>query len=196
MLWVAIALINLRFRLAYKKQGRNLADLPFKVSLFPALNIVVFVLGALMFAAQGYVVCSLPHGFELIQRIFFLSSSSFTDGKSTNRVVKEMCPPHTSVHRAATKYDDGQVALDVVAVYIGLAFFIVLYVGYSIYHKVKNPAEPHFIPLMQCDFESGAVWSRGGGVAMKEEEAEEKRKFLEEKGSKAWVWQKVKGSVW
>lgn len=52
--WVAIACINLRFRWAFKQQGRDQSDLPFKAPFFPLLNILAIILGCLMFAANGW----------------------------------------------------------------------------------------------------------------------------------------------
>lgn len=146
--WVAIALINMRFRYAFKKQGRDLSDLPFKVPFFPLLNIIAVILGALMFAANGW---------------------------------------------AATTWDSGHLAVDVVSVYIGLAYFIVLFVGYCIWHKMTQKG-PLFIPVAECDFETGAVWSRGGGNIMREEERRAKAELKRERGTMGAVWAKVKGS--
>ncbi|ORY89404.1 amino acid permease/ SLC12A domain-containing protein [Leucosporidium creatinivorum] len=149
--WVAIALINWRFRWAFRKQGRDLSDLPFKAPLFPVLNILAVILGALMFAANGW---------------------------------------------AATTYDDGQVAIDVVAVYIGLAYFLVLLVGYSIYHKITQPGVPLFVPWAECDFDTGAVWKRGGGALVWEEEKAAKEELKREKGNVGAVWSRVKESLY
>lgn len=54
LVWASIGVISLRFRAAYRKQGRMLADLPFVQPLFPLLPIAVIVLAALMFIAEGY----------------------------------------------------------------------------------------------------------------------------------------------
>ena len=54
LVWTSIGLISLRFRHAYKKQGRSLSDLPYRQPLFPLLPTGVVVLGFLMFIAQGY----------------------------------------------------------------------------------------------------------------------------------------------
>lgn len=43
--WIAIAVVNLRFRYAFKKQGRSLTDLPFKAPAAPLLASLVIVLG-------------------------------------------------------------------------------------------------------------------------------------------------------
>ncbi|KAL8281434.1 hypothetical protein RQP46_006118 [Phenoliferia psychrophenolica] len=66
------------------------------------------------------------------------------------------------------------VAQDVVAVYIGLVLFFGLLFGHMIYHKITAKGAPMWIPLKECDFETGAVWGRGGGDLMREQEAMEK----------------------
>ena len=52
--WMSIAVISIRFRLAFSRQQRTLSDLPFKAPLARYLAIWVIVLGALMLAANGW----------------------------------------------------------------------------------------------------------------------------------------------
>ncbi|KAI0052874.1 hypothetical protein FA95DRAFT_1553160 [Auriscalpium vulgare] len=141
--WMSIAVINLRFRAAYKAQDRDLADLPFKAPFAPLLSIINLGLGACMFAAEGW---------------------------------------------AATTYDDGKVAQDVVAVYIGLVLFVGFFVGYVVYHKLSPETRdtPLLVPLLECDFETGAVWGRGGGVRMKAQEKLEKEARRAQRGPSRW----------
>lgn len=54
LVWVSIGGISLRFRAAYKAQGRALSDLPYRQPFFPLLPAGVVVLGTLMFIAEGY----------------------------------------------------------------------------------------------------------------------------------------------
>ena len=54
LVWISIGYISLRFRQAYKAQGRSLCDLPYRQPLYPLLPIGVLVLGTLMFIALGY----------------------------------------------------------------------------------------------------------------------------------------------
>ena len=54
LVWTSIGFISLRFREAYKAQGLDLADLPYRQPLYPLLPVGVIVLGVLMFIAQGY----------------------------------------------------------------------------------------------------------------------------------------------
>ena len=54
LVWGTIGVISLRFRMAWKAQGRDLSDLPYRQPLYPVLPILIVVLCVLMFAAQGY----------------------------------------------------------------------------------------------------------------------------------------------
>ncbi|SCV72000.1 BQ2448_4694 [Microbotryum intermedium] len=150
--WISIAAINLRFRAAFKAQGRDVSDLPYRAPLGPFLPIVAIVLGAAMFGAQGW---------------------------------------------AATTYEDGKMAQDLVAVYIGLVYFIILFVGYCLWHKFWIKSElPLLVPLLECDFDTGAVWGAGEGQSVKAQDDEEKRLLKVEKGHLGYAWLKVRESVW
>lgn len=52
--WLSISITNIRFRLGFVHQQRPLSDLPFRVRLFPALNILVLVIGLALVAANGW----------------------------------------------------------------------------------------------------------------------------------------------
>ncbi|KAI9248287.1 amino acid permease-domain-containing protein [Phascolomyces articulosus] len=52
--WWGIAFVHIRFRRAYKKQGRNLDDLPYKAFLYPISPIFACVLCILIILGQGY----------------------------------------------------------------------------------------------------------------------------------------------
>jgi amino acid permease len=55
LVWGSIGLISLRFRVAYRAQGRSLSDLHYTQPLYPLLPIgVVVVLSTSMFIAEGY----------------------------------------------------------------------------------------------------------------------------------------------
>lgn len=54
LVWGTIGVISVRFRMAYKAQGRDLADLPYRQPFYPALPVIVVTLATLMFAAEGY----------------------------------------------------------------------------------------------------------------------------------------------
>ncbi|KAI0328228.1 hypothetical protein GY45DRAFT_1255432 [Cubamyces sp. BRFM 1775] len=54
LVWGTIGVISLRFRAAWRAQGRSLEDLPYRQPFFPILPIATVILSILMFAAQGY----------------------------------------------------------------------------------------------------------------------------------------------
>lgn len=103
----------------------------------------------------------------------------------------------TVVRRAPTTYGSSasQLAKDEVAVFIGLAYFIVLYIGYSIYHKRTSTA-PHFVPLADVDLLTAAVWGPGGGAVERETAAAEKTALKQEKGTKGYALHRVKEALW
>ncbi|KAF9008046.1 amino acid permease-domain-containing protein [Cyathus striatus] len=142
LVWTSIGVISLRFRRAYKAQGLDLADLPYRQPLFPLLPVGVVILGTLMFIAQGYAA-----------------------------VVQDPFDPR-----------------NVVATYIGVAVYVILYAGYTIYERVFQGRKSHFVPLKEVDFVSDAVWTPGEGVdvrAREKETREEKRR--EGGGIRGWV---------
>ncbi|KAJ6530300.1 amino acid permease/ SLC12A domain-containing protein [Mycena capillaripes] len=105
---------------------------------------------------------------------------------------------------ASTTYGDTgtELAKDVLAVYIGVVLFFGIGLGFTIHHKITKPAVPLLVPLLECDFETGAVWSRGGGVALREKEKELKLTAAEEEGQKtpakglAVAWRTIKRAFW
>jgi amino acid permease len=60
-----------------------------------------------------------------------------------------------------------------VATYIGVAIYVILYVGYSVYDKFVLRSTTHFIPADQVDLDSSAVWGRGEGSLVREREREQ-----------------------
>lgn len=54
IVWGFIGVISLRFRKAYRAQGRDISDLPYRQPLFPLLPAAVVVLAVVMFVAEGY----------------------------------------------------------------------------------------------------------------------------------------------
>ncbi|PPR07250.1 hypothetical protein CVT26_012508 [Gymnopilus dilepis] len=61
-------------------------------------------------------------------------------------------------------------ARNVVATYIGVALYIILYGGYTIYEKFILRRKQHFVPSQEVDFITDAVWAPGEGNLIKEEE--------------------------
>lgn len=135
LVWASIGLISIRFRRAYKAQKRSLSDLPYEQPLFPLLPISIVVLATLMFIAEGYAsVRESP--FEVKVRLRSCSCLfSFLFGYEQN----------------------------VVATYIGVALYIVLYSGYTLYERFQMKVQAHFVPLLEVDFETDAVWKPGEG---------------------------------
>lgn len=122
LVWTSIGVISLRFREAYKAQGLDLADLPYRQPLYPLLPVGVIVLGVLMFIAQGYAAVR--------QQPFDLKN--------------------------------------VVATYIGVALYIILYTGYSAYERFYIGKKQYFVGKRDVDFETSAVWKPGEGTVILE----------------------------
>ncbi|PPQ77160.1 hypothetical protein CVT25_010788 [Psilocybe cyanescens] len=134
LVWTSIGVISVRFRTAYKAQGRDLADLPYRQPLFPLLPVGVVVLGTLMFIAQGY---------------------------------------------AAVRQEPFE-ARNVVATYIGVALYIILYTGYTLYEKffLHRPLSSHFIPALQVNLDTDAVWAPGEGDATRARDRKEREERI------------------
>jgi amino acid permease len=142
--------ISLRFRAAWKAQGRDFSDLPYKQPLFPVLPILVVVLCVLMFIAQGYA--------SVVEQPFSVRN--------------------------------------IIATYIGLVLYILAYIGYGLYECFVMKAPHHFVPLMEVDLDTHAVWRPGEGKEVLAREAEEER--LKDMADAAhpglglWWWQVMK----
>ncbi|THH29789.1 hypothetical protein EUX98_g4389 [Antrodiella citrinella] len=65
---------------------------------------------------------------------------------------------------------------NVVATYIGVALYAVLYVGYTLWERFLVSPRPacHFVPLHQVDLDTDAVWRKGEGELVRERDREEK----------------------
>lgn len=61
------------------------------------------------------------------------------------------------------------------ATYIGVAVYILLYVGYAIYDRFVLRSPYHFVPTLKVDLETDAVWKRGEGESIKQRESEAER---------------------
>ncbi|TCD68645.1 hypothetical protein EIP91_010300 [Steccherinum ochraceum] len=75
---------------------------------------------------------------------------------------------------------------NVVATYIGVALYVVLYIGYTVWERfLQSPRPPHhFVPLMQVDLDTDAVWRKGEGELVREKEREEKERKIQEEGGR------------
>jgi amino acid permease len=88
LVWISIGATSLRFRAAWRAQGRTLADLPYKQPLFPLLPVVVLVLGIVMFAAEGYGAVTSGGGAKVV-------CVSLVSTISTNtRPIEHRCDIH------------------------------------------------------------------------------------------------------
>ena len=54
LVWGTVGVISLRFRAAWKAQGRSTKDLPYTQPLFPVLPWLTIILAIAMLVAQGY----------------------------------------------------------------------------------------------------------------------------------------------
>ena len=81
-----------------------------------------------------------------------------------------------------------------VATYVGVALYAVLYLGYTLWERFFIPAsrrpQHYFIPLAEVDLDSDAVWRKGEGDAVREREREKEkeRDALEGERYGAWRW--------
>ncbi|OJA11654.1 hypothetical protein AZE42_08380 [Rhizopogon vesiculosus] len=123
LVWGSIGLISLRFRMAYRAQGRSLSDLPYIQPFYPLLPIGVVVLATLMFIAEGYSAVE-EQPFE---------------------------------------------AKNVAAAYIGVALYIVLYIGYTLYERFGLGIRQYFVPLLEVDLQTDAVWKPGEGATIRDQ---------------------------
>ena len=60
---------------------------------------------------------------------------------------------------------------NVVATYLGVALFVVLYVGYVVYERCVLGRRGHLVPLLEVDLDTDAVWRAGDAVRFREAEA-------------------------
>lgn len=61
---------------------------------------------------------------------------------------------------------------NVVATYIGVALYIVLYSGYTVYDRFYLKRTTHFVPEHEVDLITDAVWGPGEGAAILEKDNE------------------------
>ena len=145
LVWGSIGFISLRFRAAWKAQGRPLSDLPYTQPLFPLLPIGVVVLATLMFIAEGY-----------------------------SAVKVQPFSARVSAQIACRTYRSQPYACqNVVATYIGVVLYIVLYAGYAVYERFGLGRRQHFVPLLEVDLETDATWKAGDAARFREDEKKE-----------------------
>lgn len=61
---------------------------------------------------------------------------------------------------------------NVIATYIGVALYILLYAGYTLYEWVFLKKSRHFVPLLEVDLDTDAVWKRGEGHLVRERDVQ------------------------
>lgn len=64
-------------------------------------------------------------------------------------------------------------AKNVIATYIGVALYIVLYFGYTIYERFGRGVRQHFVPLLEVDLQTDAVWKPGEGAMIRDHEGKD-----------------------
>jgi len=128
LVWGSIGIVSLRFRKAWKVQGRALSDLPYTQPWFPLLPVITIVLSILMFAGEGWTaVATQPFNWRTV-----------------------------------------------VATYIGVALYAVLYGGFSAYEKWYLKREFLVVPIHEIDLDTDAVWKRGEGELIRQQERDAK----------------------
>ena len=63
-----------------------------------------------------------------------------------------------------------------VATYIGVAVYIILYFGYTMYERFCKGKTRHFVPISKVDLASDAVWEPGQGDLIRERDQKESEK--------------------
>lgn len=59
---------------------------------------------------------------------------------------------------------------NVIATYLGVALYAILYGGYTLWERYWLKHKPHFVPLLEADLDSNAVWGRGEGARVRAED--------------------------
>lgn len=81
---------------------------------------------------------------------------------------------------------------NVVATYIGVALYAILYAGYTLWERFFVSPRPahHFVPLHQVDLDTDAVWQKGEGdiVRERDREAKEAKRRVEDGQYGVGVW--------
>ena len=81
-----------------------------------------------------------------------------------------------------------------IATYIGVALYVILYGGYSLYERFWLGRRVHFVPLHEVDLDTDAVWTPGDGARVRaRDELEAKNKSLSnpETSGIVRVWKKL-----
>ena len=74
---------------------------------------------------------------------------------------------------------------NIVATYIGVALYALLYAGYSLYEFFWLRNSTHLVPLVDVDLDTDAVWAPGEGRTLRQLEREQAElKDLQERPSR------------
>ncbi|EMD40284.1 hypothetical protein CERSUDRAFT_62300 [Gelatoporia subvermispora B] len=73
-------------------------------------------------------------------------------------------------------------AKNVVATYIGVALYVILYVGYTIWARIVLNTRTFLIPLNEVDLDTDAVWAPGDGERIRAQEQKEREAAEMESG--------------
>jgi len=65
---------------------------------------------------------------------------------------------------------------NVVATYIGVALYLILFFGYMIYERFGEGKTTHFIPSSEVDLASDAVWEPGQGDQIRAQDEKDSEK--------------------
>jgi len=79
---------------------------------------------------------------------------------------------------------------NIVATYIGVALYVLFYGGYVIYERfILKIQRPHFVPLLQVDLVTDAVWQEGEGDQVREKDRQQKLARRHSRGlKKSFIW--------
>jgi len=88
----------------------------------------------------------------------------------------------------------------VIATYIGVALYIIFYFGFTLWERFCQQKRPHFVPLLEVDFETEAVWRPGQGAVIRERDRleDEARRGEEKKarGVLKTLWSGIKEHIY
>jgi hypothetical protein len=87
----------------------------------------------------------------------------------------------------------------VVATYIGVALYILLYSGYTLWERLIQKTGQYFVPLLEVDLDTDAVWKPGQGAVVRERDQldEKNRKKEDVKHGLLWIfWSKAREHVY
>jgi amino acid permease len=88
----------------------------------------------------------------------------------------------------------------VIATYIGVTLYIILYFGFTLWERFHQTKRPHFVPLLDVDLETDAVWISGQGATTRERDRLEvqasRMEKIETRGIFRTFWSDIKKHVY